>query len=100
MSLNRRAAIVGSIATVGALAAPIAIATRSKGDELQAFLDTASPDDLIQYHASQLASALCKARPGLWRFNVRTATAPDFAGHVLFYRYESETFNGYVQDYI
>lgn len=97
-NITRRAAFVGAIASTAALAVP-AVAAVSKGDELHAFLDAASPDDLVQYHAAKLAEALCKSRPGLWRFSLASVHSDQCGGVVMFHRRESATFNGYAQDF-
>lgn len=97
--ITRRAAITGALVSAAALAVPAVAAVKelSSSDKLQQFLDRASPEDLVQYHASKLAEALCAARPGLWRFSTRTIEGQG-GGHVLFHRYDS-SFVGYAQDY-
>ncbi len=61
MPITRRAAIVGAIAgtaAVGAAAFRLANQPPAPALDLQGWLDAASPDELIDYHLTQLAKAL------------------------------------------
>ena len=106
--LTRRALLRAAPASALAIALPAsAVAAvlpavaeakpETKGDQLQRFLDTASPDDLLQYHASQIAKALCQLKPGLWSFNLDHVE--DRGNFVLFTHTEHPTFVGYVQEF-
>lgn len=63
----------------------------------QHLLEAAEADDLIQYHATQLAAALCDKRPGLWSFSTAMIES---AGAVFFSYADHPTFSGFRQDYI
>lgn len=63
-NINRRAALIGVLASSVALAAPVAKAAQEPN--IQQFLDTAEPIDLAHYHAARLAEAMHRANPGRW----------------------------------
>lgn len=92
--ITRRAAFTGALASAAALAVP-AVAAVSKGDKLRDFLDNATPDELIQYHANRLAEALCEARPGLWRFTLGEINRSGFVA----FNHTDASFTGYAQDF-
>ncbi|MDB5538573.1 MAG: hypothetical protein JWQ89_300 [Devosia sp.] len=106
--MKRRQLFAGAAAAVACSAPIVAVAglspsaprPESRGDKLQAFLDTADAADLIQYHASQLAAALCKERPGVWRFSLEHIHQQ---GNFVMFHYDQRqhggTFNGYTQDF-
>lgn len=96
--ITRRAAFVGALVSATAVAIP-ATAKVTERDPIAKYLEVATPDELVQYHAKQLASALCKARPGLWRFTVENVHSTACGGNVLFVRYDGNGHNGFVQDF-
>ena len=99
VQMTRRALFSALPSAAIVLTIPAAVEAKSdtKGDQLQRFLDTASDDDLAQYHASQLARALCRTKPGLWNFNLEHIGAN--GNFVLFTHTEHPTFVGYVQEF-
>jgi hypothetical protein len=99
--ITRRFALLGALASSAALAVPAVAAMAKVAPEkpvdLQVWLDAAPVDDVIQYHADRMAAALCKKKPGIWRFN--TAMIEN-SGLVLFIHTKHPTFSGVQQDYM
>jgi hypothetical protein len=93
-SMSRRFALLGAAASTAALAVP-AVAVAAK-PELEQWLETAPVEDVIQYHAMKLAIALCKKRPGLWRFNTSMV---ENGGFVMFGRAPNSTISGIQQNF-
>jgi pyridoxine/pyridoxamine 5'-phosphate oxidase len=97
-TITRRAALLGALTSTAALAVPAiaAVAPAEPAFDLQAWLDKVETQDVVQYHAMQLAAALCKQRPGLWRFGLNSI---DTDGFVLFNRTSHPSNVSVVQDF-
>lgn len=97
--ITRRAAFVGALASTAALAVPVAANVTTEPDHIAEYLARATPDELVQYRAKELASALCNARPGLWRFTLADVHSTNCGGFVLFHRYYANGHSGFAQDF-